>query len=826
MAHITITHTHQDGTLLTGSVKGDGVYEIVKKVGFTSRRNRGLCINPSRDHDAKTWIINRAAAALRDNGHEVTVDIDNTPRPTEVVEAERAERAGDRAERYTDRAERADAAGDARLAAARRITDGIPFGQPVQPPGHHSRNAHLNALGRAENHRGKAVEAWKKAEYLGGRASGAAARQRQRTDPRVTMRRIEGLETDKRALERQRDGYERKFRNGSGDVIQVETHEPASPEHADRLNVRITHIDEQITYWRTQLEQQADTGAFIPWGKDHFVKGDRVRHHRFGDWYEVTRVNTKSVSVAGTGWPRTIAWDDVAGRRRDGMQWDTPNGEPWPVELARKVSRWPGIERALHKQEHGGDVVWERIRARSAQRIVLGLKLDAADAEVQACLEGMADVATRRQVTAAFVDVYDQLTAGEKTPDVQAAFTPIVLDASWRMPDAEPQDRCTARGILTHHDFPAVKAGDLIVGWYDRGRSTQLHKTFCGPVAAVSEVNDRRERGEWVTITLVGGAEMVAPTHRWFSVHPAGTWEHNGDSPEQVDGPAPSDTATLWNAYRAAANEADAADGPAPARDDMRPRVETFRGRKLRTGRATEWGRIVTTINGRDAGGAMGSDPAALNRAAEGLRRKVIAADERRITDPDAYPAEWYDGAPDPDPRVVAYMLHRDEQDRADRASVSGGGEAATTPDAEPAAAQPGDVWRGGPTGWFTCTGCHGEKLDPSGGSAQNSDGSQTLCRGCNAERIAQVWDGRPAGTYGVAVNGELVGAVQHEPAGPHPFAPGECDPRRCDTDRCGRAESSPIHTVVDPQVTAEASGCAAEPDVWAPVLDLIEAGR
>ena len=548
MARITITHTHEDGTLLAGSRKGDGVYEIVRKHGFEFRRGRGICINVSRDRNAKTWHINPAVGALREAGHEITIDIDNTPRPTDVVEAERAERVEERADRLAERSHKANAAGDARLAAARNITDGIPFGQPVLVD-HYSAGRHINALNRADNHRGKAVQQWRKAEHLANRSRGSVANQAHRTDPRTTMRRIETLEADKRRAQRDLDGYERNFRNGRGELWMVEKHEAATGGRRTDLERRIAHLDEQITYWRSQLDQQNESGLFVPWGKDDFAKGDQVRHHGFADWYEVTRVNAKSVSVASNGWPRTINWDKVAGRRRDGMQWNTPNGEPWPVELARKVGRWHGLERALGGSDSGNEAMWRRIHVQHAQRIVLGLPLDAAAAQVQAYLEGVADVAMDRRVKAAFVDVYDRLTAGEKTPEVKAAYPPIELAATWRMPDREPERRPAARGVLTRHDSPAVKPGDLIVGLYDWGMGkgrNDLIRSFCGPIAAVSDVNDRREAGEFVTITLVDGTEKTVKLPLWFAVHPAGTWEQDSalqsdddasDEPEQALGP-------------------------------------------------------------------------------------------------------------------------------------------------------------------------------------------------------------------------------------------------------------------------------------------------
>lgn len=519
MAQLKITHDHEHGTVLHGSDKNDGVLEIVSEHGFTWRHWAGIHIRGSRDRMAKTWKINAAAAALRDAGHDVEIGINNTPRPTEVVEAERADRAEERADRLTTRSEKANTEGDARLAARRRITDGIPFGQPVQPPGHHSRNAHLNALDRAENHHQKAIEAWRKGEYLGDRARGVIAHQKHRVADRTTMRRIETLQTEKRDINRKLEGYTRNFRNNQGEIYHVETNKPATGEWREQLQTQLAQVDDQIAHWQGQLDAKAESGEFVPWGAEHFTKSDWVNVS--GRWCEVARVNRKSASVRALyDWQtsehtETVTWDAIFGRRRDGMQWDAPNAEPWPVERARKVARWRNLRCS-------GNEVYVAF----AQRIALGLGLLAADAEVEAFLVLVDDLETSRRVREAFVDIYDRLTFGEKATDVQASVTPLDLEPEWRMPDREPEDRIAHRSIFARHDFAAVQAGDLIVGWFDSGRGTPLRRGFCGPVAKVSEVNNRREAGEWITITLVDGQEMTCQTHRWFQAHPAGTWEN------------------------------------------------------------------------------------------------------------------------------------------------------------------------------------------------------------------------------------------------------------------------------------------------------------
>jgi hypothetical protein len=94
---IVISHDPVEGTILSGSRKGDGVWEIVRQHGFRSSREIGLYIRGSRDRDAQTWRIEAAATALRAAGFEVTVEIDDQWRPAADREAAYTDRADERA---------------------------------------------------------------------------------------------------------------------------------------------------------------------------------------------------------------------------------------------------------------------------------------------------------------------------------------------------------------------------------------------------------------------------------------------------------------------------------------------------------------------------------------------------------------------------------------------------------------------------------------------------------------------------------------------------------------------------------------------------------
>lgn len=134
------------------------------------------------------------------------------------------------------------------------------------------------------------------------------------------------------------------------------------------------------------------------------------------------------------------------------------------------------------------------------------------------------------------------------------------------------------------------------------------------------------------------------------------------------EAPSPGE---LRTAYETARELALMGDAEPPTRTDMRPRTETFRGRKLRVTRGQSWGTIDMTVNGVLAGSTSGTSPAAMDRAAAQLRRDVLNADERRVTDPDAFPAAWFKGATELPTSIVAYTRYRAEQDARDRAALA-----------------------------------------------------------------------------------------------------------------------------------------------------------
>ncbi|MFJ5645885.1 DUF3560 domain-containing protein [Streptomyces sp. NPDC093223] len=276
---ITITHTRAAGTILSGSQKGDGVFEIVRSHGFWFSRNvTGLFLKRSRDKEADRWRINRAADALRAVGHEVTIEINEEERRTFAeIEADREERADDRADRYSDRAGRALASADAHRATADQISKRFEFGQPILV-GHHSEGRARRDAARIDRNMRKSFEERDRAGYLANRATASENYTEHRNDPHRTLRRLERLRAELRAQERHHAEAVEKGYDSAG-------------RHA-RL---IQDYTEEIEHWEGIVQKAKDEGVKI-WGPDDFAPGDFVLYSR--SWYQVARVNPKTLSVA------------------------------------------------------------------------------------------------------------------------------------------------------------------------------------------------------------------------------------------------------------------------------------------------------------------------------------------------------------------------------------------------------------------------------------------------------------------------------------------------------------------------------------------------
>ncbi|MFF0629758.1 DUF3560 domain-containing protein [Streptomyces sp. NPDC004296] len=284
---LLLSHVHADGTILRGSVKGDGVWDLLKELqcGWSwSRKVDFLFITHSRDDIADRWKIRRTAEALRAAGWTVGVTVDNhTKRPVAEREAEKYERAEERAEKFDEWASNASARADSAWKAGHRIADGIPFGQPILV-GHHSERRARRDAERIDSAMRQSIAENKKATHHAERAAAAGAYQAYRTNPARTLRRIETLQTELRRV------------CAAFNAPWCSLAEAPTAERRDDMTVHCDDLIETIEYWRRVIAG-AEADGFKVWGPDDFTKGDFALHS--GSWYQIGRKpGQKSVSVA------------------------------------------------------------------------------------------------------------------------------------------------------------------------------------------------------------------------------------------------------------------------------------------------------------------------------------------------------------------------------------------------------------------------------------------------------------------------------------------------------------------------------------------------
>jgi hypothetical protein len=259
----------------------------------------------------QTYLIERTAEILREAGFDVAVSVDAAPRAMEEAEAERAERLEARAERLHGRAERL--AGPSRTAAMTSlptIAERRPFGQPILV-GHHSERGARADQRRIESNMDKFVELAAESRQTESAAQAAERHMAHRENPRVTARRIERLEADKRRAEKYLAGWSERHLAGDGKrVLWTDTHAPAEGAYREQLLTQVEHLTEQLRYWREQLDQAKASGRYNPVELSEIHKGDLIRT-RFG-WKRVVRVNKKTVSVeTGYSWTDKYEVTDI-----------------------------------------------------------------------------------------------------------------------------------------------------------------------------------------------------------------------------------------------------------------------------------------------------------------------------------------------------------------------------------------------------------------------------------------------------------------------------------------------------------------------------------
>ncbi len=167
----------------------------------------------------------------------------------------------------------------------------------------------------------KSISESDRAQHWADRQKAAANYERFRKDPGRTLRRLDKLRADLRAVEK----WQR------GESAKGYSRNPADPE----LTIEHEELTEEIELWE-QVIRDAEAEGLKLWSRADFLRGDFALYR--GTWFEVLRVNPKSLTIRhifnGTGktvvratddgydgWTSTAPYDDVSGRKSaDEMQ--------------------------------------------------------------------------------------------------------------------------------------------------------------------------------------------------------------------------------------------------------------------------------------------------------------------------------------------------------------------------------------------------------------------------------------------------------------------------------------------------------------------------
>lgn len=341
MSDLTITHTPEGGTLLHGTRKGDGAWEALKGAGWRTRgwryfRSMGqFGVHCSRDRAPNLGLIDATAEVLRAAGFTVTVEVETGPRAMEEAEADRAGRMEDRAEALTAKAERKAEERDARWAAADRISDGIPMGQPVLV-GHHSERRHRKDLERIRTNGFKGLEAHREAQAAAAAAKSAQRHMDYRERPLTVMNRIDRLEAELRSAQRLLDGHTRTLYTLANGTKVQDTTPPATGRRREQIEINVQHATEQLRYWRELVAERKTAGDWPLVDLADVKKGDDIGF--WGGRATVTRVNKVSVSIKDTFdgksfFSRTVKAAELT------RHWPAQAEQPEPAQLDEVAER-------------------------------------------------------------------------------------------------------------------------------------------------------------------------------------------------------------------------------------------------------------------------------------------------------------------------------------------------------------------------------------------------------------------------------------------------------------------------------------------------------
>lgn len=283
---LQISHSHEEGTLIDGTSRGDGSGEVLKACGWRWSRALGCWyVQRSRDRDADQALIDRTVERLRACEFEVEVEIDNTRRGRAEVEEDQAQRAQARVQALAAKAERKGEQARRAHEVADRASEAVPPGGEPIKVGHHSEARHRRSIDRAQTTLSAAVAADREVRKVQQRAAVAEAATGHRTAPAVVANRLDRLEAEERKLRRRLEA--------SG-----------SDAYRERIQDLLAGVVDDLHYWREIRERQLRDGATPAIGPDDVEVGGAIVIA--GEVaFRVVRVNAKTVTAtSGPGTSR------------------------------------------------------------------------------------------------------------------------------------------------------------------------------------------------------------------------------------------------------------------------------------------------------------------------------------------------------------------------------------------------------------------------------------------------------------------------------------------------------------------------------------------
>ena len=284
-AALTATVSLDDGWVrvyLVERLEREAFDALQKALGLTWQRAEACLAGPWRP---------QVEDALR---HDYGVTIEEESVDLRQVAARRAAH-------YTRWADNAAERAETEFTADAAIMSRIPMGQPIQA-GHHSEGRHRRDLARANGHTRRAVEEMERAEKWAGRAEDTVRHAERRYTAEQLTRRIATLQ----AAVRRHDRHGAEYR----DRLTVNPFDRAAGNGAEWNRRMAGFLARRIAY-AEQLRDEAETAAagdvaasvaarlalVIEVGGA--VAEDAPDADRTTFWYQVVRVNPKSITVFG-----------------------------------------------------------------------------------------------------------------------------------------------------------------------------------------------------------------------------------------------------------------------------------------------------------------------------------------------------------------------------------------------------------------------------------------------------------------------------------------------------------------------------------------------